>query len=98
MLYFNTNVGATLMPHLVALVEQLRHQGIGFRSIGDDAIDTTTASRELVFHIFSALAQFERRLIQERTRAGLSAARALHSFISARNLKMSPWEGRFLTH
>jgi DNA invertase Pin-like site-specific DNA recombinase len=42
----------------------------------DGAIDTTTASGELVFHIFSALAQFERRLIQERTRAGLAAARA----------------------
>ena len=43
------------MPHLVALVAQLRHQGIGFRSIGDGAIDTTTASGELVFHIFSTL-------------------------------------------
>ena len=44
------------MPHLVTLVEQLRHQGIGFQSIGDGAIDTTTASGELVFPIFSALA------------------------------------------
>ena len=44
------------MPHLVTLVEKLRHQDFGFRSIGDDAIDTTTASGELVFHIFSALA------------------------------------------
>ena len=49
---------------------------MGFRSLCDGAIDTTTASGELVFHIFSALAQFERRLIQERTRAGLAAARA----------------------
>jgi DNA invertase Pin-like site-specific DNA recombinase len=64
------------MPHLVTLVEELRERGIGFRSICDGAIDTTTASGELVFNIFSALAQFERRLIQERTRAGLSAARA----------------------
>lgn len=48
----------------------------GFRSICDGAIDTTTASGELIFNIFSALAQFEQRLIQERTRAGLSAARA----------------------
>jgi DNA invertase Pin-like site-specific DNA recombinase len=64
------------MPHLVALVEDLQERGIGFRSICDGAIDTTTASGELVFNIFSALAQFERRLIQERTRAGLSAARA----------------------
>ena len=64
------------MPHLVTLVEALRERGIGFRSICDGAIDTTTASGELVFNIFSALAQFERRLMQERTRAGLSAARA----------------------
>jgi DNA invertase Pin-like site-specific DNA recombinase len=46
------------------------------RSLGDGAIDTTTASGELVFHIVSALAQFERRLIQERTKAGLAATRA----------------------
>jgi len=64
------------MPHLVTLVEQLRQKGIGFRSICDGVIDTTTASGELIFNIFSSLAQFERRLIQERTRAGLEAARA----------------------
>jgi DNA invertase Pin-like site-specific DNA recombinase len=64
------------MTHLVHLIEQLRDRGVGFRSLGDGAIDTTTASGELVFHIFSALAQFERRLIQERTKAGLAAARA----------------------
>ena len=64
------------MAHLVAVIEELRGRQIGFRSLGDGAIDTTTASGELVFHIFSALAQFERRLIQERTRAGLAVARA----------------------
>ena len=64
------------MPHLVALVEELLGKGIGFRSLSDGAIDTTTASGELMFNIFSSLAQFERRLIQERTRAGLAAARA----------------------
>ncbi len=64
------------MPHLVSLVEELLGKKIGFRSLCDGAIDTTTASGELMFNIFSALAQFERRLIQERTRAGLSAARA----------------------
>ena len=64
------------MPHLVGLVEELLGRGIGFRSLSDGAIDTTTASGELMFNIFSSLAQFERRLIQERTRAGLSAARA----------------------
>jgi DNA invertase Pin-like site-specific DNA recombinase len=64
------------MPHLVMLVEDLLHKQIGFRSLCDGVIDTTTASGELIFTIFSALAQFERRLIQERTKAGLSAARA----------------------
>lgn len=64
------------MQHLVTLVERLRADDIGFKSITDGAIDTTTASGELIFNIFSALAQFERRLIQERTKAGLAAARA----------------------
>jgi len=64
------------MPHLVTLVAELLEKGIGFRSLCDGAIDTTTASGELMFNIFSSLAQFERRLIQERTKAGLAAARA----------------------
>ena len=64
------------MPHLVGLVEELLGKGVGFRSLQDGAIDTTTASGELMFNIFSSLAQFERRLIQERTTAGLAAARA----------------------
>lgn len=64
------------MRRLVTLVEQLRETDIGFKSICDGAIDTTTASGELIFNILSALAQFERRLIQERTKAGLAAARA----------------------
>ena len=64
------------MPHLVGLVENLLGKGTGFRSLQDGVIDTTTASGELMFNIFSSLAQFERRLIQERTHAGLAAARA----------------------
>ena len=64
------------MPHLVTLVEELLGKDIGFRSLLDGAIDTTTASGKLMFNIFSSLAQFERRLIQERTQAGLAAARA----------------------
>jgi DNA invertase Pin-like site-specific DNA recombinase len=64
------------MTHLVTVLEELLGRQVGFRALGDGAIDTTTASGELIFHIFSALAQFERRLIQERTRAGLAAARA----------------------
>ncbi|MFH1924185.1 MAG: recombinase family protein [Planctomycetota bacterium] len=64
------------MRHLITLVEDLRGRGVGFRSRNEGAIDTTCASGELIFNIFSALAQFERRLIQERTKAGLAAARA----------------------
>jgi Resolvase, N terminal domain len=58
------------------MMSPLRQENqVGFRALCDGAIDTTSASGELIFHIFSALAQFERRLIQERTRAGLAAAR-----------------------
>jgi DNA invertase Pin-like site-specific DNA recombinase len=64
------------MRHLITTVEDLRDRGVGFRSLQKGAIDTTTASGELIFNIFSALAQFERRLIQERTNAGLAVARA----------------------
>jgi len=61
--------------HLVTLIDQLREKHIGFRSVCDGAIDTTRPSGELIFHVFSALAQFERRVIQERTNAGLAVAR-----------------------
>ena len=64
------------MSHLVTLVEDLIKKNIGFKSLCDGAINTTTASGELMFNIFSSLAQFERRLIQERTIAGLAAARS----------------------
>ncbi len=64
------------LSHLVDLVENLFKKKIGFKSLCDGHIDTTTASGELMFNIFSSLSQFERRLIQERTRAGLDAARA----------------------
>jgi DNA invertase Pin-like site-specific DNA recombinase len=64
------------MHHLVELIEELRHRGVGFRALSNGLVDTASPSGELIFHIFSALAQFERRLIQERTRAGLALARA----------------------
>ena len=64
------------LRHLIDLVEDLRQRGVGFKSVCDGAIDTTTASGDLIFNIFSSLAQFERRLIQERTKAGLTVARA----------------------
>jgi DNA invertase Pin-like site-specific DNA recombinase len=49
--------------------------GVGFRSVCDGAIDTTTPSGELIFHVFSALAQFERRLIGQRTKDALAERR-----------------------
>ena len=60
---------------LIETVEELARRGIGFRCQTQD-IDTTTAGGRLVFTIFSAIAEFEREIIQERTRAGLDAARA----------------------
>jgi len=63
------------LPHLIETVAELGQRGVGFRSI-TEAIDTTTPSGRLVFHLFGALGQFERDLIQERTRAGLAAAAA----------------------
>ncbi|MEM9098680.1 MAG: recombinase family protein [Pseudomonadota bacterium] len=63
------------MSHLIDNVRDLDQRGIGFRSL-TEGIDTTTSGGTLVFHVFGALAQFERDLIRERTRAGLSAAAA----------------------
>lgn len=63
------------LPHLVQTVEALREKHIGFRSLTEN-IDTTTPSGELVFHLFAVLAQFERNLIRERTKAGLEIAAA----------------------
>jgi DNA invertase Pin-like site-specific DNA recombinase len=60
---------------LIDLVERLRERRVGFKSVCE-SIDTTTANGKLIFHIFTALAEFERDLIRERTMAGLTAARA----------------------
>lgn len=62
------------MRHLVILVEELRERGINFRSL-TDAIDTSTPMGRFFFHVMGALAEMERELIVERTRAGLAAAR-----------------------
>jgi DNA invertase Pin-like site-specific DNA recombinase len=61
------------LRHLVDTVTGLADRGIGFRSL-QEAIDTTTPGGKLVFHVFAALAEFERDLIRERTTAGLAAA------------------------
>jgi len=63
------------LAHLIAIIIELERRGVGFRSISE-AIDTTCASGRLLFHIMGALAEFERSLISERTRAGMKAARA----------------------
>lgn len=63
------------LPDLIATVNELAGRGIAFESV-TEAIDTTTASGKLVFNIFASLADFERHLIGERTRAGLAAGRA----------------------
>ena len=63
------------LPHLIETVTALEKRGVGFRSV-TEAIDTTTSGGRLIFHLFGALGQFERDLIQERTRAGLVAAAA----------------------
>jgi DNA invertase Pin-like site-specific DNA recombinase len=62
------------MKQLIETLETLRLTNIGFRSL-TEALDTTTAQGRLVFHMFAALAEFERSLIRERTQAGLAAAR-----------------------
>jgi DNA invertase Pin-like site-specific DNA recombinase len=66
------------LRHLVNIVQDLADRGIGFKVLAGHGadIDTTTASGKLVFGIFAALAEFERELIRERTKAGLEAARA----------------------
>src|SRR5215210_3327481 len=63
------------LSHLIETVRELAARGVGFRSL-QEQIDTTTSGGKLVFHVFGALAEFERDLIKERTHAGLAAARA----------------------
>ncbi len=63
------------MSHLIATIKQLENEGVGFLSITEN-IDTTSAGGRLVFHLFSALSEFERDLISERVQAGLKSARA----------------------
>ena len=62
------------LPHLIEVVQALGDRGVGFMSLGEN-IDTKSAGGRLVFHIMGALAEFERSLIIERTKAGLAAAK-----------------------
>lgn len=63
------------LRHLIDVVSELQGRGVGFRSLHEN-IDTATSGGKLVFHVFGALAEFERDMIRERTYAGLAAARA----------------------
>ena len=63
------------LKHLIEVVAALAERGIGFKSLTEQ-IDTTASGGKLIFHVFAALAEFERDVIRERTRAGLTAARA----------------------
>ena len=63
------------LKHLITVVSDLEDRGVGFRSL-TESIDTTTSAGKLIFHVFAALAEFERDLIRERTKSGLEAARA----------------------
>lgn len=76
------------LKDLIARVEELKGRGIEFRSL-HEAIDTASPSGKLQFHIFSALAEFERDLIRERTLAGLKAARA-RGKVGGRRRTMTP--------
>lgn len=62
------------LPKLIQFVDELSHRGAHFQSLSEN-IDTTSSGGRLVFHIMGALAEFERALISERTRAGMEAAR-----------------------
>src|SRR5437764_10049530 len=63
------------LKDLITRITELNDRKIGFKSLTEN-IDTTTSGGKLIFHIFGALAEFERNLIRERTNAGLQAARA----------------------
>ena len=79
------------LPHLLTTVTDLKARGVAFRSLTEQ-MDTTTAQGELVFHIFGALAQFERSLIQERVQAGLAAAARFRISVAEAEALMRPEE------
>jgi DNA invertase Pin-like site-specific DNA recombinase len=63
------------LRHLIDTITELNTRGVGFKSLTEN-IDTTTSGGKLIFHIFGALAEFEREIIRERTQAGLASARS----------------------
>lgn len=83
------------LKDLVHRVEELGKRGIGFRSL-QESIDTTSSVGKFQFHVFSALAEFERDLIRDRTMAGLRAARA-RGRLGGRRREMTPEKVKMAT-
>ena len=90
------------LKHLIETITNLNKRKIGFQSL-TESIDTTTSNGRLIFNIFASLAEFERDLIRERTKAGLAAARA-RGRVGGRpkaqtfnTPKKSPWHNRSTT-
>jgi DNA invertase Pin-like site-specific DNA recombinase len=87
------------LAELISIVERLKARGIALLSL-EEKIDTSSAAGELIFHVFGAIAHFERRLIAERTKDGIAAARARgkvpgrHPSISTRCRRPSSWSRR----
>src|SRR5687767_9821484 len=82
------------LPHLIETITRLQERGIGFKSLTEQ-IDTTTSGGKLIFHVFGALAEFEREVIRERTQAGLQSARS-RGKIGGRPKALTPKEVQIL--
>ena len=85
---------ARSLKNLIEWIAELDEKEVAFKSL-QESIDTSTPSGKLVFHIFGALAEFERNLIRERTQAGLAAARA-RGRLGGRPKKLSPHKQKML--
>jgi DNA invertase Pin-like site-specific DNA recombinase len=82
------------LQELLEIVEQLKRKGIGLMSL-EEKIDTSSAAGELVFHVFGAIAHFERRLISERTRDGIKTAIAKGNYPGRPRLDPDKLESAF---
>jgi DNA invertase Pin-like site-specific DNA recombinase len=82
------------LRHLIDTITELNARGVGFKSLTEN-IDTTTSGGKLVFHIFGALAEFEREIIRERTQAGLQSARS-RGKVGGRPKALTPKEVQIL--
>ena len=85
--------GTSHRLHLIDVVADLEQRGVGFRSLKETMIDTTTPSGKLIFHVFSAIAEYERGTNHERTMAGIAAAqRAGTRFGRPASISPAQWE------